>query len=203
VLGGTQSLHTNSMDEAMALPSAKAVTVALRTQQIIAHESGVTNTIDPLAGSYYVEQLTDQMEEEANHYFRQIEALGGVLLAIEAGFFQSEIAEAAYRYQMEIDTHERIIVGVNGYLVDEPTAIPILAMDPTGYDRQVGRLQRLRAERDNTAVQRALVALADGARGRANLMPAIIAAVETYATLGEICDVFREVFGVYHEPVFF
>jgi methylmalonyl-CoA mutase N-terminal domain/subunit len=203
VLGGTQSLHTNSMDEAMALPSAKAVTVALRTQQIIAHESGVTNTIDPLAGSYYVEQLTDQMEEEANHYFRQIEALGGVLPAIEAGFFQSEIAEAAYRYQMEIDTHERIIVGVNGYLVDEPTAIPILAMDPTGYDRQVGRLQRLRAERDNTAVQRALVALADGARGRANLMPAIIAAVETYATLGEICDVFREVFGVYHEPVFF
>jgi len=156
-----------------------------------------------LAGSYYVEQLTDQMEEEANHYFRQIEALGGVLLAIEAGFFQSEIAEAAYRYQMEIDTHERIIVGVNGYLVDEPTAIPILAMDPTGYDRQVGRLQRLRAERDNTAVQRALVALAAGARGRANLMPAIIAAVETYATLGEICDVFREVFGVYHEPVFF
>lgn len=203
VLGGTQSLHTNSMDEAMALPSAKAATVALRTQQIIAHESGVANTIDPLAGSYYVEQLTGQMEEEAHHYFRQIEALGGVLPAIEAGFFQSEIAEAAYRYQMEIDTRERIIVGVNGYLVDESIAIPILEMDPTGYDRQVGRLQRLRAQRDNTAVQRALAALADGARGRDNLMPAIIAAVETYATLGEICDVFREVFGVYHEPVFF
>ncbi len=203
VLGGTQSLHTNSMDEALALPSAKAVTVALRTQQIIAHESGVANTIDPLAGSYYVEQLTDRMEEEANRYFRQIEALGGVLPAIEVGFFQSEIAEAAYRYQMEIDTRERIVVGVNGYLVDEPVAIPILEMDPTGYDRQVGRLHRLRAERDNIAVQRALAALADDARGRDNLMPAIIAAVEAYATLGEICDVFREVFGVYHEPVFF
>ncbi len=203
VLGGTQSLHTNSMDEALALPSAKAVTVALRTQQIIAHESGVANTIDPLAGSFFVEHLTDQMEEQANDYFRRIEALGGVLPAIEAGFFQSEIAEAAYRYQMEIDTRERIIVGVNDYVVDESMAIPILAMDPAGYERQVGRLQRLRAERNHAAVHKALAALADCARGRDNLMPPIIAAVEVYATLGEICDVLREVFGVYHEPVFF
>lgn len=203
VLGGTQSLHTNSMDEALALPSEKAVTIALRTQQIIAHESGAANTIDPLAGSYFVEQLTNQMEDEAHSYFHQIEAFGGVLPSIEAGFFQREIAEAAYRYQMEIDTHERTIVGVNDYMVDEAIAIPILQMDPAGYDRQVARLQRLRAERDNAATHKALAELADCARGDANLMPPIIAAVETYATLGEITDVFREVFGVYHEPVYF
>ena len=203
VLGGTQSLHTNSMDEALALPSEKAVTIALRTQQIIAHESGVANTIDPLAGSYYLEQLTTQMEEEANEYFRRIEALGGVIPAIEQGFFQREIAEAAYRYQMEIDTRQRLVVGVNEYVAEEPIEIPILEMDPHGYDRQVARLQRVRAERDNSAVQKALAELADYARGDENLMPPIIEAVKVYATLGEITDVFREVFGVYHEPVFF
>ncbi|NOZ72065.1 MAG: methylmalonyl-CoA mutase family protein, partial [Chloroflexi bacterium] len=203
ILGGTQSLHTNSMDEALALPSEKAVTIALRTQQILAHESGVANTIDPLAGSYYVEQLTNQMEEAAQQYFHQIETFGGVIPAIEAGFFQREIAEAAYRYQMEIDTKRRTIVGVNDFVADEPIEIPLLEIDPAGYDRQVARLQRVRAERDNNAVQKALRELADCARGNDNLMPPIIAAVQTYATLGEITDVLRDVFGVYHEPVYF
>jgi methylmalonyl-CoA mutase N-terminal domain/subunit len=203
VLGGVQSLHTNSMDEALALPSEKAVTIALRTQQIIAHESGVTNTIDPLAGSYYVEKLTNEMEAEAERYFRRIEALGGVIPAIESGFFQREIADAAYRYQMEIDTGARTIVGVNDFVADEPITIPLLEMDPHGYERQVARLKRVRAERDNGAVQKALRELADYARSSENLMPPLIAAVKTYATLGEITDVFREVFGVYHEPVFF
>jgi methylmalonyl-CoA mutase N-terminal domain/subunit len=191
------------MDEALALPSEKAVTIALRTQQIIAHESGVTNTIDPLAGSYYVEKLTNEMEAEAERYFRRIEALGGVIPAIESGFFQREIADAAYRYQMEIDTGARTIVGVNDFVADEPITIPLLEMDPHGYERQVARLKRVRAERDNGAVQKALRELADYARSSENLMPPLIAAVKTYATLGEITDVFREVFGVYHEPVFF
>jgi len=203
VLGGTQSLHTNSMDEALALPSEKAVTIALRTQQVIAHESGVTHTIDPLAGSFYLEQLTDQMEEEANDYFRKIETLGGVVPSIESGFFQREIADAAYRYQYEIDTRQRTIVGVNDFVVDEPIEIPILNMDPEGYDRQVARLNRLRAERDNGRVQKTLAELADYARSDENLMPPIIETVSAYATLGEITDVFREVFGDYHEPVYF
>ncbi len=203
VLGGTQSLHTNSMDEALALPSEKAVTIALRTQQIIAHESGVPNTIDPLAGSYFVESMTDRMEAEANAYFRQVEALGGVVRGIEAGFFQREIAESAYRYQMEIDTHQRVVVGVNDYVADEPVEIPILEMDPKGYERQVARLNQVRAERDNAAVQKTLRQLEDAARGDVNLMPPIIEAVRAYATLGEIMGVFRKVFGEYHEPVFF
>ncbi len=204
VLGGTQSLHTNSMDEALALPSEKAVTVALRTQQIIGHESGVANTIDPLAGSYFVEAMTNRMEEEANAYFRQIERYGGVVAAIEAGFFQREIAEAAYVYQREIDDGVRVIVGVNDYVSGEPQAIPILAMDPQGYQRQIARLQRVRAERDNAVVQQTLHRLADAARDeKINLMPPILECVEAYATLGEITDVFREVFGVYHEPVYF
>ncbi len=203
VLGGTQSLHTNSMDEALALPSEKAVTIALRTQQIIAHESGAPNTIDPLAGSFYLEQLTNQMEEEANAYFRQIEALGGVVRGIENGFFQREIAEAAFRYQMEIDTNQRIIVGVNDYVANEPVEIPILEMDPAGYERQVARLARVRAQRDNAAVEKTLRELEDAARGDVNLMPPIIEAVRAYATLGEIMGVFRKVFGEYHEPVFF
>jgi methylmalonyl-CoA mutase N-terminal domain/subunit len=203
VLGGTQSLHTNSMYEALALPSEKAVTVALRTQQIIGHESGVTNTIDPLAGSYFVEALTNRMEAEANAYFRAIDRLGGVVPAIEAGFFQREIAEAAYIYQREIDDGRRTIVGVNDYVSGEPAAIPILAMDPQGYDRQVARLQRVRAERDNHVVRQALHRLADAARDSVNLMPPILECVIAYATLGEINDVFREVFGEYHEPVYF
>ena len=200
VLGGTQSLHTNSMDEALALPSEKAVTIALRTQQILAHESGVANTVDPLGGSFFVEAMTNRMEAAAYEYFRKIEALGGVLPAIEAGFFQREIAESAYRYQREIDEHERIIVGVNDYIVDEPITIPILQMDPEGERRQIARLQKLRLERDNERVTQTLEALRTAAQGNANLMPFILDAVRAYATLGEITGVLRSVFGVYREP---
>ncbi|HEY4688821.1 MAG TPA: methylmalonyl-CoA mutase family protein [Anaerolineae bacterium] len=200
VLGGTQSLHTNSMDEALALPSEKAVTIALRTQQVIAHETGVANTIDPLAGSFYVEWLTDEMEKRAYAMFKQIEAFGGVIKAIEAGYFQREIAESAFRYQREIDTRQRTLVGVNDYVQDEPIAIPLLAMDPEGQRRQAARLQALRRERDNEKVTGALAALREAATGTANLMPFILNAVKAYATLQEITDVFRDVFGVYQEP---
>ncbi len=199
VLGGAQSLHTNSMDEALALPSEHAVTIALRTQQIIAHESGVPNTVDPLGGSYYVERLTNELEEEAYDYFRRIEQIGGVLAAIETGFFQQEIADAAHRFQQEVDAGERIIVGVNAYAGEEPPAIPLLEMDPQGYERQVSRLEALRRSRDGDAVARALDALREAARGEANLMPYIIEAARAYATLGEITDALREVFGVYRE----
>jgi methylmalonyl-CoA mutase N-terminal domain/subunit len=200
VLGGTQSLHTNSMDEALALPSAYAVKIALRTQQLIAHESGAVNTADPLAGSYFVEAMTDRMERETHEYFRKIEALGGVVPAIEKGFFQREIAEAAYRYQMEIDTQQRTVVGVNEYAEDEPIRIPLLEMDPEGYERQVARLARVRRERDNERVGVALEALCEAARGSENTMPHILDCVRAYATLGEIMGVFREVFGEYREP---
>jgi len=204
VLGGTQSLHTNSMDEALALPSARAVTIALRTQQVIAEESGVASTLDPLAGSFYVEALTDRLEAEAVAYFRRIDALGGVIPALESGFMQREIAEAAFRFQQEVDRGERIIVGVNNYAADEPLAIPILEMDPQGYERQVARLRRVRAGRDAAAVQATLRRLTDAARdGKTNLMYPILEAVNAYATLGEITGVFREVFGEYQEPVFF
>ncbi len=205
VLGGTQSLHTNSMDEALALPSETAVRIALRTQQIIAHESGVANTVDPLAGSYFVEALTNRMEEEAYGYFRKIESLGGMLGAIERGFPQREIAESAYRYQREIDaaslTEQRIIVGVNDYLTEEHVAIPLLEMDREGERRQRERLARVRRERDNESVAQRLEALREAAQGTENLMPYILDAVRAYATLGEICGVFREVFGEYREPV--
>ena len=202
VLGGTQSLHTNSMDEALALPSESAVRIALRTQQIIAHESGVVNTVDPLAGSYFVEALTNRMEEEAYEYFRKIESLGGMLGAIERGFPQREIAESAYRYQREIDTGQRIVVGVNDYLTEEHVAIPLLEIDREGERRQRERLARVRRERDNELVSQRLEALREAARGTENLMPHILDAVRAYATLGEICGVFREVFGEYREPVF-
>jgi methylmalonyl-CoA mutase N-terminal domain/subunit len=201
VLGGTQSLHTNSMDEALALPSELAVRVALRTQQIIAHESNVTNTVDPLAGSYFVEAMTNRLEERAYDYFDRIQKIGGVIPAIEAGFFQREIADAAYRYQHEIDTHRQIIVGVNGYTSDEPLTVPLLEMDPQGYDRQVVRLERVRGERDTMATKAALDRLEDAARDKVNLMPPILEAVHTYATLGEIMGVLRRVFGEYREPV--
>jgi methylmalonyl-CoA mutase N-terminal domain/subunit len=200
VLGGTQSLHTNSMDEALALPSAYAVKVALRTQQLIAHESGVVNTVDPLAGSYFVEAMTDRMEQVTYDYFRKIEALGGVIPAIEKGFFQREIAEAAYRYQMEIDTQQRVVVGVNEYMEDEPVRIPLLEMDPEGYERQVARLEQVRRERDSDQVGTTLEALREAARGTENTMPYILDCVRAYATLGEIMGVFREVFGEYREP---
>ena len=200
VLGGTQSLHTNSMDEALALPSEYAVKVALRTQQLIAHESGVVNTIDPLAGSYFVEAMTNHIEQEAYDYFSKIEALGGVIPAIERGFCQREIAEAAYRYQMEIDTHQRVVVGVNELTEDEPIRISLLEMDPQGYERQIARLGRIRRERDNEQVGVALEALRQVAKGTENTMPYILDCVRIYATLGEIMGVFRDVFGEYREP---
>jgi methylmalonyl-CoA mutase N-terminal domain/subunit len=201
VLGGTQSLHTNSMDEALALPSALAARIALRTQQIINHESGVANSVDPLAGSFLVESLTNQMEEETYEIFDKIEELGGVIPAIEVGYFQQEIAQSAYRYQREIDTHKRIVVGVNEYRLDEPLTIPLLKMDPEGYERQVSRLDQLKRERDNDDVQRRLDALRQAAEGTDNLMPYILDAVRAHATLGETCGVLRDVFGEYREPV--
>jgi methylmalonyl-CoA mutase N-terminal domain/subunit len=200
VLGGTQSLHTNSMDEALALPSEKAVKIALRTQQILAHESGVTNTMDPLAGSYFVEYMTDYMEEETFKYFDKIEAMGGVLKGIEKGFFQQEIANSAYRYQTEIEKKERIIVGVNEFTEEGEIDIPLLKMDPEGERRQVERLQRLRSDRDPAKYEKALSELGRAAEGDENLMPYILKAVRVPATLGETCDVLREVFGEYDEP---
>jgi len=200
VLGGCQSLHTNSFDEALALPSEEAVQVALRTQQIIAHESGVTNTVDPLGGSYYVEWLTDQMEERCYKYFDEIEAQGGVIPAIEKGYFQREIARSAYEYQKSVDEKRRIVVGVNSYVVDEEEPIELLKMDPEGEKKQINRLKKLRRERDNQKVERMLARLRKAAEGDENLMPHILDAVNAYATLGEICDVFREVFGTYKEP---
>lgn len=203
VLGGTQSLHTNSMDEVLALPTEKAVTIALRTQQIIAYETGVTNTIDPLAGSYYVEALTNRMEEEAEEYFRKIEELGGVLEAIKKGFFQMEIADAAYRYQKEIEEKERIIVGVNEFVSEEPITIEILKIDPEIERVQVERVKKLRETRDNDLVKRRLKALRKAAQGTDNLIPYILDAVKAYATEGEIIETLKEVFGEYKEqPIF-
>jgi methylmalonyl-CoA mutase N-terminal domain/subunit len=201
VLGGTQSLHTNSMDEALALPSEKAVNIALRTQQVIAHETGVANTIDPLGGSFYLEWLTNEMEKRTYAMFNEISSFGGVIKAIEAGYFQREIAESAFRYQREIDRQQRIIVGVNDYVADQPIAIPILEFDPDGERRQIARLQALRRDRDNERVGVTLNALRDAAKGTANMMPFILDAVKAYATLQEITDVLRQVFGVYQEPV--
>jgi methylmalonyl-CoA mutase N-terminal domain/subunit len=203
VLGGTQSLHTNSMDEALALPSEKAVRIALRTQQIIAEESGVTSTVDPLGGSYYVEWLTEKMEEETYKYFDKVQRLGGVIPAIEKGFFQREIAESAYRYQKETDENQRIIVGVNRYTLDEKPSIPILKMDEKGEERQIHRLQKLRKERDGQKVQRHLQQLRKAAMGDENLMPSILDCIHSYATLGETCDVLREVFGEYKEQAIY
>jgi methylmalonyl-CoA mutase N-terminal domain/subunit len=200
VLGGTQSLHTNSRDEALALPSEDAVTIALRTQQIIAEESGVTNTIDPLGGSYFVEALTDRMEQQAYDYFRRIQDLGGVLPAIDKGFFQSEISDSAYRYQREIDQSIRRVVGVNAYAEDKAFKIPLLVMDPQGYERQVSRLEQTRKERDNGRVGQTLDRLRIACQGTENTMPHILEAVRAYATLGEIVDVMKDVFGGYEEP---
>jgi methylmalonyl-CoA mutase N-terminal domain/subunit len=197
VLGGAQSLHTNSMDEALALPSEKAARIALRTQQIIAHESGVTNSVDPLGGSYLVETLTNHMEAQAYDYFARIESFGGVIPGIEAGFFQKDIAQAAYRYQQEVDRKERIVVGVNDYILEEPLSIPILQMDREGERRQLERLGRVRRERDAATVTDRMEALRRAAAGQENLMPFILGAVRANATLGEICDVLRSVFGEY------
>lgn len=203
VLGGTQSLHTNSMDEALALPSEKAVRIALRTQQIIAEESGVTSTVDPVGGSYYIEWLTSKMEEETYKYFDKVDALGGVIPAIEKGFFQREIAESAYRYQKETDENQRIIVGVNRYKLDEGLSIPLLKMDEKGEERQIQRLRKLRKDRDNIRVEKHLRDLRKAAAGEENLMPFILRCVHSYATLGETCDVLREVFGEYKEQAIY
>ncbi|MDI6872686.1 acyl-CoA mutase large subunit family protein [Candidatus Solincola sp.] len=204
VLGGTQSLHTNSLDETLALPTEKAVQIALRTQQIIAHETGVTNVIDPLGGSYFIEALTERMEREAEEYFRRIEEQGGVLACIENGFFQREIADAAYRYQMEIERGERIVVGVNRFQdPEENLDIEILKIDPEVERRQRERLARLRAERSAAEVERTLEALKEGARGDANLMPLIIDCARAYCTEGEIIGALKEVFGEYREkPIY-
>jgi len=203
VLGGTQSLHTNSLDEAWALPSDKAVLIALRTQQIIAQETGVTSAVDPLGGSFMVEVLTDKMEEACYDYFQKIDSMGGVIPAIEKGFFQREIAEAAFCYQREIENKERIVVGVNDYIIDEPLSIPILEMDQEGQRRHLERLSRVRSERSASDVAQRLEELRRAAQGTENLMPYILEAVRAYATLGEICDVFRQVFGVYRPIEFF
>ncbi len=200
VMGGTQSLHTNSMDEALALPSEKAVKIALRTQQIIAHESGVVNTIDPLAGSYFVEYMTDFMEEKTYDYFGKVEAMGGVLKAIERGFFQQEIANAAYRYQKEIDSKARTVVGVNDFTEEGHIDIPLLRMDPDGEKRQLKRLADLRRARDGPKYESALSKLEKAAEGSENMMPFILEAVKSHATLGETCNVLRKVFGEYDEP---
>src|SRR5580692_9792334 len=198
VMGGTQSLHTNSLDEAWALPTEFAATLALRTQQIIAHESGVTNTADPLGGSYFVEALTNEEERGAWDYIQKIDALGGMVAAIERGYPQREIAEASYKYQLAVDRKEKIIVGVNDYVAKEKP-LEILQIDETVAHRQGDRLRKLRADRSNAEVERRLNALRKAAAGTENLMPYLFEAVKAYATLGEICDTMREPFGVYEE----
>jgi methylmalonyl-CoA mutase N-terminal domain/subunit len=203
VLGGTQSLHTNSMDETYALPTEKAAKIALRTQQIIAYETGVSNVIDPLGGSYFIESLTNKMEEEAEKYFKRIEEIGGVLKAIENGFFQKEIAEAAYRYQQELDKKERIIVGVNEFIDDEPVEIPILKISPEVAERQKKRLAEIRLMRNQNEVKKTLNELKKAAEKDKPLMPKIIECVKAYCTLGEMTSTLKEVWGVYQEPIVF
>ena len=203
VLGGTQSLHTNSMDEVLALPTEKAVKIALRSQQIIAYESGAANTIDPLAGSYFIEALTDEMEAEAEEYFQRIEALGGVLAAIERGFFQQEIADAAYAYQRAVERGDRVVVGVNRFATEERLNIDLLKIDPEVERKQVERLQRLKERRDNIAAAEALRRLGEAAAGRENLVPFILEAARLYVTEGEIIAALKEVFGEYREVALF
>ena len=199
VLGGCQSLHTNSMDETYALPTEDAVTLALRTQQVIAYESGVTETVDPLGGSYFVEDLTNRIEAEASAYINKIDEMGGMLAAIERGYPMREIAEASYAYQQQLERRERVIVGVNEFVASEDRPLPLLKIDPAVERRQLERLAQLRATRDRAAVQRALDALSRVTEAGGNTMPAIVEAVEARVTLGEICDVFRAVYGEYRE----
>jgi len=199
VLGGTQSLHTNSMDEALALPSQHAATIALRTQQIIAEESGVVNSVDPLGGSYFLEALTDKMESQVYEYFDKINDLGGVLPAIDQGFFQGEISDSAYRYQREIDQQVRTVIGVNAYKDQKDPEIPLLVIDPEGYENQVERLEKLKKERDSGRVGQTLDQLRIACQGTENTMPYILEAVHAYATLGEITQIMKDVFGIYRE----
>jgi methylmalonyl-CoA mutase, N-terminal domain len=202
VLGGTQSLHTNSLDEALALPTEEAATIALRTQQVIAHESGVVNAADPLGGSWLVEKLTNELEAETLEYFRKIDALGGMVTAVERGFPQREVQESAFRFQQAVERKEKIIVGVNEHVMEEKP-VPTLYIDEETAEKQVAGVRALRASRDDAAVRRALASLKDAARGTDNLMPPIIEASRAYATVGEMCDALREVFGEYEEqPVF-
>ena len=201
VLGGTQSLHTNAMDEALALPTEAAARLALRTQQVIAYESGVADTVDPLAGSYAVEQLTSELEARAGDYLKKIDALGGMLRAIETGYVQREIQEAAYQYQRAVETRDQVVVGVNSFLVEEEARVPTLRIDPAVERAQVERVRALRARRDNPRAEQSLAALQQAARGTENLLPHILAAVEAYATVGEISGRLRRVWGEYREAV--
>ena len=201
VLGGTQSLHTNSKDEALALPSEDSVRVALKTQQVVAEESGVTNTIDPLAGSYYVEAMTDRIEKEAEDYINKIDAIGGMTEAIDIGFVQKEIQKASYKFEMEVESNERIIVGVNKYVVDETEKIDLLKIDMKVQEEQIKFLTRIKSERNNNEVEDKLKVLRKAAEGNDNLMPFIIDAVKAYASVGEVSNKLREVFGEYKETV--
>jgi methylmalonyl-CoA mutase N-terminal domain/subunit len=201
VLGGTQSLHSNSFDEALALPTEQSARIALRTQQIIAYESGAPQTVDPLAGSYYVESLTNQIEAGARGYLDKIEAMGGVLKAIERGYVQREIQNAAYEYQQEVDRHETIVVGVNGFELNDEKSIPLQHVDESLEGKQVERLRALRTRRDPAKWQATLKAVEDTARSTGNLMPVIVEAVEADATVGEISDAMRRVYGEYRERV--
>jgi methylmalonyl-CoA mutase N-terminal domain/subunit len=201
VLGGTQSLHTNSRDEALALPTETSVRTALRTQQIVAYESGVTNTVDPLGGSFYVEAMTDRIEAEAEVYLRKIDDQGGMIGAIESGFVQSEIQRAAYRTNREIEAGTRVVVGMNSFRVDEPAPEDLLLIDRKVQEDQVRSLGAVRSRRDPAAVRATLEALTGGARGDANLMPLVLDAVRSYASIGEICDALRGVFGEYRERI--
>jgi methylmalonyl-CoA mutase, N-terminal domain len=203
VLGGTQSLHTNSFDEALALPTEHAVRLALRTQQVIAHETGVVSTIDPLGGSYFVEELTNRLEAQAHEYFEQIRALGGVVPAIKENFFQKEIADASYRYQSELEQGQRVIVGVNRYRQDDEQELELLRIDPALEEKQIAWVRSLRERRDRAAAGAALAKLKEGAAGDANLMPLILECAKADVTMGEMCDALREIWGVWREtPVF-
>ncbi len=201
VLGGTQSLHTNSRDEALALPTEDSVRIALRTQQVVAEESGVTNTVDPLAGSYYVESMTDLIEKEANEYIEKIDAMGGIAEAIDAGFIQTEIQKSAYKYEMEIEEQEKIIVGVNKYQIKEPEHKDLLKIDMKVQEEQIKFLKKIRSERNNDEVNKKLQELKKASQGNDNLMPYILEAVRVYASIGEICNTMRDVFGEYKEHV--
>jgi methylmalonyl-CoA mutase N-terminal domain/subunit len=202
VLGGTQSLHTDAYDEALALPTDQAALIALRTQQILAEETGVANTIDPLGGSYFVEALTTKMENEALDYFRKIDAMGGMVAAIEKGFPQREIQDSAYQYQKAVERGDQVIVGVNKYAMEEGSQIPILAINESVRDHQIERLDQAKTKRDAGAVANSLEKLKRAALATENTMPATIEAVRAYATLGEICSSLRDVYGVYEEPAF-
>jgi methylmalonyl-CoA mutase N-terminal domain/subunit len=203
VLGGTQSLHTNSFDEALALPTEDAVRIALRTQQVIAHETGVVNTIDPLGGSYYLEELTNRLEAEAYDYFDRIEKHGGVIPAIEENFQQREIADASFRYQAEVEAKQRVVVGVNRYVLEDEAEIEILRIDPALEEKQIARVKALRDRRDSAEVERTLARLKQGAERDENLMPLLVEASRAYVTMGEMCDALRETWGTWREtPVF-